>query len=225
MDAIQTPLPGTETVFIGVVVSAVVIASATWPLVQHFQVMAHEGLHEVVGSLSGRTVRYIELKDDASGGTRIVPDSGPGFLVAVFVGYLGPSAFGLAAARLIHFGHIIAVLWVTMIFLVLLLIRLKPSFGRFTVPLAGFLIFLVLKHTSQTGEIRAAYVITWFLLLAGVRRVVQVNVGSEDGKILRKSMSIPQLVWFVLWLAGTVTAVVIGARWMLYPAIHQPPAR
>jgi Peptidase M50B-like len=222
MDAIQTPLPDTETVFIGVVVSAVVIASATWPLVQHFQVMAHEGMHAVVGSLSGRTVQWIELKDDATGGTRIVPDSGLGFLVAAFVGYLGPSAFGLAAARLIHFGHIIAVLWVTMLFLVLLLIRLKPSFGRFTVPLAGFLILLVLKHTSQTGEIRAAYVITWFLLLAGVRRVVQVNLKADDGGLLRDRTSIPRLVWFVLWLAGTVTAVIIGARWMLYPAIHQP---
>jgi hypothetical protein len=27
-------------------------------------------------------------------------------------------------------------------------------------------------------------------------------------------------VWFALWLAGTLAAVVIGARWMLHPAIH-----
>jgi Peptidase M50B-like len=137
MDATQTPLSGNETVLIGLVVSAVVIASATWPLVQHFEVMAHEGMHGVVGSLSGHKVQGIVLKSSAEGKTTIVPDSGPGNLLAGFVGYLGPSAFGLGAARLIEFGHIIAVLWVSMLLLGLLLVALKPSFGYFTVPWPG----------------------------------------------------------------------------------------
>ncbi len=222
MQAMQAPLPDPEIVLIGVITAVVVIAEATWPLVQHFQVMAHEGIHAVVGSLSGRTVKWIDLDENAGGETKIVPDSGPGFIVAGFAGYLGPSAFGLFAARLIQFGHIIAVLWVTMVFLALLLIRLKPSFGRFTVPLAGFLIVLVLKHTSQIAEIRAAYAITWFLLLAGVRRIWQVATagGAKDAQILRNLTSVPELVWHVLWLCGTLTAVVIGAHWMLYPAVH-----
>jgi hypothetical protein len=224
VDATQTPLSGTETVLIGLVVSAVVIPSATWQLVQHFQVMAHEGMHGVVGSLSGRKVEWIELKSNAEGGTKVAPIPGPGSLVTAFAGYLGPSAFGLGAARLIQFGHIIAVLWLTMALLGLLLIRLKPSFGYVTVPLAGFLIFLVLKHMSQTAEVLAAYTITWFLLLSGVRIVVQRGANAGDADILRKSTSIPQLVWFALWLAGTVAAVVIGARWMLHPAVH-PPTR
>jgi len=222
MHATQTALPGSEIVLIALITSAVVIAQATWPLVQHFEVMAHEGMHAVVGSLAGRTVTGIELDDKAGGGTGLVPDSGPGFLLAGFAGYLGPSAFGLFAARMIEFGHIIAVLWVTMLFLVLLLIKLRPSFGRFTVPLAGILIVLVLKHTSQLGEIRAAYAITWFLLLSGTRIVVQRGVNADDAGLLRDRTSIPRLVWFALWLAGTLTAVVIGARWMLHPAIHPP---
>lgn len=220
VDVTQTPLSSTETVLIGLAVSVVVIPSATWQLVQHFQVMAHEGMHGVVGSLSGRKVEWIELKENAGGRTSVLPASGPGFLVAAFAGYLGPSAFGLGAARLIQFGHIIVVLWLTMLLLGLLLIRLKPSFGYVTVPLAGFLIFLVLKHMSQTAEILAAYAITWFLLLSGVRIVVQRGTNAGDAGILRDSTSIPRLVWFALWLAGTVTAVVIGARWMLHPAVH-----
>jgi len=222
MEATQTPLSGTETVLVGVVVSIVLVPSATWQLVQHFQVMAHEGMHGVVGSLSGRTVEYIELKSDAGGETRVVPTSGPGYLVAGFAGYLGPSAFGLGAARLIQYGHIIAALWVGMFLLGLLLIMLKRSFGCVTVPLAGLLIFLVLKHTSQTAEILAAYVITWFLLLSGVRIIVQRGVNSGDAGLLRDRTSIPRLVWLALWLAGTLTAVVIGARWMLHPAVHPP---
>lgn len=224
MDATQMPLSDTETVFIGVVVSVVVLASATWPLVQHFHVMAHEGMHAVVGSLAGHKVRGIVLKSSAEGETPCVPESGPGYYLAGFAGYLGSSAFGLGAARLIEFGHIIAVLWVSLLMLGLLLVALKPSFGYFTVPLAGFLIFLVLKHMSQTAEIRTAYVITWFLLLSGVRAVVEHHVNAGDARILARRTSIPRLVWFVLWLVGTVTAMAIGALWMLHPAVH-PPTR
>jgi hypothetical protein len=222
MHATQTALPGSEIVLIGLITSAVVIAQATWPLVQHFEVMAHEGMHAVVGSLAGRTVAGIELDDKGGGGTGLVPDHGPGFLVAGFAGYLGPSAFGLSAARMIEFGHIIAVLWVTMLFLVLLLIKLRPSFGRFTVPLAGILIVLVLKHTSQLGEIRAAYAITWFLLLSAVRIVWYraTGAGAADAGILKSGTGVPETVWYVLWLCGTLTAVVIGAHWMLFPVVH-----
>jgi Peptidase M50B-like len=218
MGGTQTALSGSETMLIGLVVGLVLIPSLTWPLVQHFQVMAHEGMHGMVGSLS-RKVEWIELKEDASGRTRIVPPSGCGFLVAAFVGYLGPSAFGLGASRLIQYGHIIVVLWLAMLFLGLLLIMLKPSFGYVTVPLAGLLIFLVLKHTSQATQIVAAYAIAWFLLLSGVRIVVQRNVNAGDAGILNDATSIPKLVWFGLWLAGTLAAVVIGARWMLHPVV------
>ena len=225
MGATQAPLSGTETVFIGLVVCAVIIPSLTWPLVQHFQVMAHEGMHGIIGSLlSGHEVEWIELNGAAEGATRIVPASGPGFLVAAFAGYLGPSVFGLGAARLIQFGHIIPVLWAVMLLLGLLLVMLKRSFGFITVPLAGFVIFLVLKHLSQTAEVIAGYAITWFLLLSGVRIVLQRGANAGDAGILRGGTSIPRLVWFALWLAGTLAAVVIGARWMLHPAVR-PPSR
>jgi hypothetical protein len=215
----QVPLSGTETVLIGLVVFIVVIPSVTWELVQHFQVMAHEGTHWVVGSLS-RTVHWIDLKPTAEGATLVLPNSGTGFIVAAFAGYLGPSAAGLGAARFIQFGHIIAVLWVLMLLLGLLLIKLKPSFGYLTVPLAGIVIFVLLRHMPQTAEVVAAYAITWFLLLSGVRIVVQRGIAAGDADLLKTQTSIPRLVWFALWLAGTLAAVVIGARWMLHPAIH-----
>lgn len=176
MGGTQTPLSSTETMLLGLVVSIAVIPPTTWRLVQHFQVMAHEGMHGVIGSLSG-TVEWIELRQTAEGGTRVVPSSGTGFAVAAFAGYLGPSAFGLGAARLIQFGHIIAVLWVTVLLLALLLIMLKPSFGYVTVPLAGALIFLILKHMPQTAQI------------------AQRSADAGDAHILRGLTSVPRLVW------------------------------
>jgi hypothetical protein len=65
-------------------------------------------------------------------------------------------------------------------------------------------------------------VITWFLLLSGVRIVLQRGAGAGDAGILRDGTSIPGQVWLALWLAGTAAAVVIGARWMLHPAVHPP---
>jgi hypothetical protein len=218
----EAALPGSETVLIGLVVAVVLVPAATWRVMQHFQVMAHEGMHGVVGSLSGRTVEWIELKADAGGATRVVPTAGPGFLLAAFTGYLGPSAFGVGAARLIQFGHFVAVLWLVLLMLGLLLVMLKPSFGYVTVPLAGLAIFLVLRHASHTAEILSAYAITWFLLLSGVRIVIQRGVQAGDADLLRQRTSVPRLIWFALWLAGTLAAVVVGARWMLHPVIRPP---
>jgi hypothetical protein len=219
----QVPLSGTETVLIGLVVLVMVIAPVTWGVVQHGHVMAHEGMHWVVGSLS-RTVHWIDLKSSAEGATLVLPTSGTGFVVAAFAGYLGPSAAGLGAARFIQFGHVIAVLGVAMLLLGLLLVKLKPSFGFLTVPVAGILIFLVLRDMPRTAEMLTSYTITWYLLLSGVRIVLQHGVRASDAGVLKAHTSIPRLVWFALWLAGTLAAVVIGARWMLHPAIH-PPTR
>jgi len=218
----QVPLSDTETILIGLVVAVVVILSATWQLLGHFHVMAHEGMHAAVGSLSGGTVRSIAMNDRAEGETRVRFPSGGIHFAYQFFGYLGSSAFGLGAARLIQFGHIVVVLWLIMGLLALLLIKLTWSFGFVTVPLAGFLIFLVLKHTSQTGQVLAAYVITWFLLLSGVRGLVEDGLNAGDAGSLSDSTSIPRLVWFVLWLVGTAAAVLIGAKWMLHPAVHSP---
>jgi hypothetical protein len=88
----QVPLSDTETILIGLVVAAVIIPSATWPLVQHFQVMAHEGMHGAVGSLSGGKVDGIRLNENAEGTTDVLFRSGGLHFPFTFAGYLGPSA-------------------------------------------------------------------------------------------------------------------------------------
>ncbi|MBV9446050.1 MAG: M50 family metallopeptidase [Streptosporangiaceae bacterium] len=222
MEGTQTPLSGNETLLIGLVVFVVVVLSATWELVKHFHVMAHEGMHAMVGSLWGGKVESVELKDNADGETIVVMPRGCGLVAFRFAGYLGSSLFGLGAARLIHFGHIVAVLWIALLLLGLLLITLKRSFGYVTVPLAGFFIFLVMKHMSQADGILAAYVITWFLLLSGVRMIVEHGINAADSGLLKNDTSIPRVVWLMLWLVGTLAAVIIGARWMVHPAVLPP---
>jgi len=77
MEATQAPLPGPEIILIGFITATLVIAQATWSLVEQFDAMAHEGIHAVVGSLSGRRVNWINLDEKAGGETDFVPKSGP----------------------------------------------------------------------------------------------------------------------------------------------------
>src|ERR1700759_4883091 len=131
------PLPGAEAVLIGLAALAIVAIPFLWALVDHMDTMAHEGIHALLAAAVGFSVLEFVLNRDGSGHVRHTVE-GFGFrvvLVAV-AGYLGPSAFGLGAARLIATGHVIAVLWLAMVALVLLLSVVSVSFGLVSVPIA-----------------------------------------------------------------------------------------
>ena len=51
------------------------------------------------------------LKSNADGQTDSIGPTGMGGILSSFLGYLGPSVFGLGAAVLIALDHIAAVLW------------------------------------------------------------------------------------------------------------------
>ena len=102
---------------VGLLALGVVTADAGWRFVRHGTVMAHEGAHAVIGSLLFRGVFGIYLNSDASGGTWVGGGGCLGSILVSFAGYVGPSLFGLGAARLIQAGHGPAVLWVALVLL------------------------------------------------------------------------------------------------------------
>lgn len=57
----------------------------------------------------------------------------------------------------------------------------------------------------------------WFLLLSGVRRVLQRRTGSGDGEKLQGLTGLPQFIWFLLWLAATLGAVAVGGKMLVMP--------
>jgi hypothetical protein len=215
VSATQVPLSGVAAALIGLAALGAVTLNAGWAVIRHFTVMAHEGAHAVAGTLLMRDFGGIELNSDATGGTGIRPASGLGGIVTSFAGYVGPSMFGLGAAKLIEHGHIVTVLWAALFLLALPLTGLRWSFGIVTVILAGGLVFLVGRYAPLPVQIVAAYAITWLLLLSGVRRILVVNVGSDDGARLGSMTGIPRFIWFLLWLAGTLTAVAAGGKWLI----------
>jgi Peptidase M50B-like len=71
----------------------------------------------------------VTLQPDATGATLMSGGKAAGHLAVGVAGYLGPSAFGLGAAKLIEIGHSAAVLWLTLLLLVLLLAVLRSAFS------------------------------------------------------------------------------------------------
>jgi hypothetical protein len=212
----QAPLPGPEAALIGLAALAVVMIPLLRPLADHFDAMAHEGAHAIVASAMGFTLLGVWLDEESNGLTRyLAPGDGPRTLLTAFVGYLGPSAFGLCAAKLIETGHAVSVLWIATILLVLLLFLIRKSFGIFSVPAAIALLAVVMRHTHDGLEELIAYGMGWLLLLSGFRSAVTHGANAGDARSLSATTHLPRQLWALLWIAGTLLAVVIGGKWLV----------
>jgi Peptidase M50B-like len=217
-DITQVPLSGADAAAVGLAALVMIVMDAGWQVVRHGTVMAHEGAHALADSLLGREVDRIELNFDAAKSGATYPKKEGGWLARVivaFVGYIGPSSFGLGAAKLIQHGYIVAVLWIVLFLLALLLFQLAWSFGLLTVTLAGVLVYLIGRYTPVSTQVVAAYAIAWLLLLSGVRGILVRGTESGDGQNLRELTLIPRSIWFLLWLVATLWAVAIGGSWLL----------
>jgi hypothetical protein len=207
---VQIPLSAAESVLIGLLALVAVTLQVIWLIVQHVNTIAHEGAHAIAGSAVGRRIRYVTFKANGDGAT--MPSDGklPGSVTIGVAGYLGPSLFGLGAAKLIEIGHSVAVLWLTLLLLILLLFVLRKLFSYVPVLATGAVIFLIARYGSVGAETVTAYLVAWFLLLSGLRDVLAHNLNAGDARILAGMTHIWRGFWVLLWLAGSIAAVAIG---------------
>jgi hypothetical protein len=151
------------------------------------------------------------MRGNGEGRTTMTQPQGAGYLLAGLVGYLGPSAFGLGAAKLIEIGHIIAVLWLAMLALALLAVMVRRNgFGLVAVVVTAAGLYLVARYASLGAQIAVAYGIAWFLLVSGVRVVLQHGAHASDAVALRELTRLPRSLWAALWLAGSAAALIVG---------------
>ncbi len=211
---IQPRLPAGTSLGIGLAALAAVSFPPTWMFIRYFTVMAHEGSHAVVGSLWGFKIKGVWLySKDAAGAT--LPDGEGNDIPALLVGYFGPSLFGLAAAKLISIGHSIAVLWLTLVMLVVLLALVKNVFGLLTILIAGIVIYDFARYGTVAHQTIAAYGIAWLLLMSGVRGVLRRWDEAADADELRKRTQIMPETFARIWLVGAIFSVFLGARLMM----------
>jgi len=208
-------LPAPAAVVVGLVSLAMVAIPGFWSLLDHFARIAHEGAHAVVGSCLDTKVTGVRLKmRERSGETELQTAAGSGFVV-LLVGYLGPSGFGLAAAGLIAHGQIVPVLWIGLALLAMLLPSLRTVFGVALVAGIGFVLLSVVRSRNAEVEAVTAYALSWLLLLSGVRAARERGPISQDAINLRQVTGLPRGLWALLWLVGSVAALVWGSTMLV----------
>jgi hypothetical protein len=207
------PLPVSVGASVGLLVLLVFVLEGIWRLARHISVIAHEGAHALAGLIMGRRIVSVKLNDNATGETvSLGPQAGLSSIVFLFAGYLGPSLFGLGAAVLLAHNQVHAVLVVTGIALFIMLLLVRNFFGVISVLFNGGIVVLVLWYGSAELQIIAAYALSWFLLLSGVRFAVVHGSKAADAAALRTITRIPRVAWALLWLAGSVSALWVGGH-------------
>ena len=216
LPGVHSPLPGPVAALVGLAALAVVMIPFLWPLVDHFDTMAHEGAHAIATSAMGFTLLGVTLDQESNGATSYLGrGDGPRRLLISFVGYLGPSGFGLCAAKLIETGHVVTVLWIAILLLVLLLFLIRKSFAIVSVPAVIALLAITMRYAHEGFEDVVIYGMTWLLLLSGVRTAVAHGAGAGDAWTLAAITHLPRQLWALLWIAGTFLAVIIGGKWLV----------
>lgn len=198
---------------------ALVAIRPSWTVTRHAVTIVHEGAHGFVAMLCGRQLTGIRLHSDSSGVTVSKGrPSGPGMVATAAAGYVGPAVLGLACAWLLSQRHAVAVLWLLLLALALLLAQIRNFFGLLVVLASGAALFVVSWRLHADAQVMAAYVVTWFLLIAAPRPVMELQATRRRGRArgsdadqLGRLTPMPALAWVGVFLGVTVGALFVGA--------------
>jgi Peptidase M50B-like len=221
------PAPSGWVVALTAVLAAFLVwAPGAWPITRHVATIAHEAAHGFAALMSGRKLQGIRLHSDTSGLTVSAGrTTGPGMIITTAAGYVGPGLLGLGAATLLAHHRAVGLLWVLLLLLALLLIQVRNWFGLWSVLLSAAVVFGVSWWLQPQVQSAFAYSLTWFLLLAAPRPVLELQAHrrdtrttSSDADQLARLTQVPAFVWVGFFLVVTVGALVLGARWMVAAA-------
>jgi peptidase M50B-like protein len=214
-------------IVVGVALLAIVmvIPSVTWSATRHLVTIAHEGAHGVAALLAGRRLSGIRLHSDTSGLTvsRGKP-RGSGMVLTFFAGYTGPAVFGVAAATVLAAGHAVALLWGLIVLLALLLLQIRNWFGLWSVAVTAFVVFAVSWWFDEQVQSAFAYLVTFFLLFAAPRPVIELQrlrwrgaARRSDADELARLTRLPGLFWVAVFGLITFGAATVGCYILLVP--------
>ncbi|MEU8226412.1 M50 family metallopeptidase [Kribbella sp. NPDC048915] len=205
----------------GVVALLLIAWRPIWRHTRQVVTIAHEGAHGLIAALVGRKLSGIRLHSDTSGVTvsRGKPTGG-GMIAVLLAGYPGPALFGLAAAFVLSRGYAVALLWGLLLALAILLLQIRNLFGLWSVLVFGALVFSVTWWGSPSVQSAFAHLLTWFLLLAAPRAVLELQRSrrhgqgrSSDADQLRRLTGVPALMWVGVFGLVTLACLALGVLW------------
>ncbi|MFC3964856.1 M50 family metallopeptidase [Nocardia jiangsuensis] len=222
----QLPPPWWLVLATGAVAFLLVAYTPVWRVTRAAVTIAHEGGHAGVALLSGRRLSAITLHSDTSGLT--VSSGKPygiGMILTAFAGYPAPPLVGLGFAALLGADRITLVLWTTIVLLAAMLIKIRNLYGALTVFVVGGAVFAVSWFGSDLLQAGFAYLTTWFLLIAGIRPVVELQrtrsrdrSRDSDADQLAGLTRLPAVFWVLVFAALAMFALLIGGRMLLADA-------
>src|SRR6266496_3229753 len=173
----QAQTPGVITLVAGGLVLLVVLAGGTpWRFARNVITIVHEAGHALAAVVVGRRLQGIKLHSDTSGVTvsRGKPE-GPGMAFTAMAGYMAPSVLGMLFASLLGADLVTGVLVLIALLLLGVLVMVRNAYGVFAVVASAGVLALVALVAPQQVQAPFAYLVTWFLLLGGVRPVVELQ--------------------------------------------------
>jgi hypothetical protein len=221
--AAQPPPAPVVVALAAVIAGALVFSRAVWPYTRMLVTITHEGAHGVAAFLTGRRLEGIRLHSDTSGLTvSSGRPSGPGMVIMLLAGYLGPAVVGLSAVALLIAGHSLGLLWLFVILLALLLIQIRNFYGFVLVVGCAVVLVLVSWYLPATMQSGLAYVLTWTLLLAAPKPVIELIQQRRGGRSphsdadqLATLTRVRASVWAIGFLVVNCVGLVLGSVLLL----------
>jgi hypothetical protein len=204
------------------VIIAIILSALPWTrkhMVSPYITVIHEYGHAVANILTLGRPHGIKARFAHGGGeTRSMRPkgflSGIGAIISALSGYPAPIILGLALVISV-FGDWsdIMVLTATILFTVFIFLMRNLSGILLAILTAGyFAVATTYPHLEESMALAAGMV----LIVGGVMDVlrligywVQGQAGETDLGILQSNFFLPQIIWLVLMLAGTLAAIVL----------------
>ena len=207
---------------------ALVALPSIWPYTRMIVTITHEGSHAAAALLTGRRLHGVRLHSDTSGLTvSSGRPSGPGMIITLLAGYLGPALAGLAAMGLLTAGRGLALLWLLVIMLALMLLQIRNFYGVAVIVGCAVVLIGVSWYFSATAQSTLAYLLTWILLIAAPKPVVELirqrrggRARHSDADQLARLTPVPAPLWAVFFLVVNSAGLIVGTS-LLLPALLQ----
>ncbi|WP_028569301.1 M50 family metallopeptidase [Salinispora tropica] len=203
----------------GVGALVVVSTGRLWRVARNAVTIAHEGGHALAALLTGRRLHGIRLHSDTSGLTLSAGrPTGLGMVITLLAGYLAPPLVGLAGAGILGGNRITLLLWVAVALLLAMLVLIRNVFGALSLLVTGGLVLAVSWYAAPQVQAAFAYTGVWFLLLGGLRPVVELQrlrargrMPASDADQLAGITPFPAFFWVSVFALVNLAVLGFGA--------------